>query len=205
MPELVKNLPNIELEELEIKQRPRAVSPEDLEAAGISADTFQLDYTNYVEWYEEKKREGRALSLAAIQAMADKLAETNDPAIYARRLQEFNNFADPINQAWGREFDDDIIKYLEVLLIMHKDLTIVMRPGTRLYWYDRLMGEINGKPPEDDAYFQYDEDKGENNNWYQEHPGRPDRPGIKINTYEQPDSTTKMRHLALVRTVEYPN
>jgi hypothetical protein len=169
------------------------VSAEDLAAKGISEETFQFDYNRYVETYEASKHEERALNLAAIQAMADTLAETEDPNVRSQRSQEFHNFADPINDTWGKEFDRDIINFLEAMLIMHKDLTIVMLPGTQLYWYDKLKNEVYGSPSNHDTYY-YVEETGQH---YQDHPGRDDKESIIINTYELPESAVKVGHRAL--------
>lgn len=179
-------------------ERPKLISAADLEALNIPANTFQFDYNNYVEKYEASKKDERAMELAAIHAMTKELAKSDSDGEYQDRLKTYHQYAGPINARWGYEFDDDIINFIQTVLISHKDITFVVRPGTHLYWYDRLIGEIKGRPyDQDEHYWDYDE-----NEWAQVHPGRPDKDSIEIHVYEMPDAASKMSALALKQTTE---
>ena len=177
-------------------ERPMLLSAEALEASNIPADTFQFNYNEYVEKYEASRKDERAMELAAIHAMSKELAKSNSHEEYQERLRTFHEYADPINARWGNEFDNDIINLVQTLLISHKDMTFVIKPGTHLYWYDRLSAEIKGLPYDQDSHYWDNDDEVE----VQAHPGRPDKERINLRVYELADSASKMSSFALKQT-----
>lgn len=197
MPVLAETL-NTEAAKPKTAELPRLLSTEELEASNIPADTFQFGYNDYVEKYEASKKDERAMELAAIHAMAKELAKSTSHEEYQERLRTYSEYADPINARWGNEFDNDIINLTQAILIGHKDVTFVVKPGTKLFWYDRLVGEIKGIPYDQDTHYWDDEDQVE----VQAHPGRPDKDRIELHVFELANSASKMSSLALKQTTE---
>lgn len=177
-------------------KHPGIVSPELLVAAGIPTDTYQFDYNNYVEGYEARKTADRLDQLSIIGDKADELSRHIDSDDYDQLKRAFDAYVAPINQAWGAEFDEDILNYLSALLIGHKDITFVIEPKTELFWFDRLKSMVNGIPYDQDEHY-IDEDGTER----QAHPGRPDADKIELRVYTIPDSMVRMRKLALAQSV----
>lgn len=178
------------------KKRLELLSPEMLEAAGIPNNTFQFDYNGYVEKYEADKAEERSFELRRIAAMSEELDRRRDTDSYANARQAYDDYVHPINRVWGQEFDADLINILAALLILNKDITFVVKPGTELFWFDRLEREIHGIPYDQDEHF-IDERKKE----LQAHPGRPDMDSIKLHVYELLDSTAALGQAVLARSI----
>lgn len=167
----------VETEIDEIRRLPTGVIAPDIHfKSDIPSGSFVFDYDRYVKNYESMKakneRSEQLEQLGQLQEAADRAVGTpKEPWA----LEQLNQRKAELTDLWGREFDDDIINLLQTLLITHKDLTIRMRPEDELFWYDRFLDEIVGKPGDQDTW-HYVEECG----WVQDNPGRPDKERIKI-------------------------
>jgi len=177
------------------------VSAENFEAADIPTDTFQFDYNKYVEDYEARKIAERLEQLTIIGAKADELAGYIGTEAYEHMKRAYDAYVEPINQRWGEEFDTELIDLLCVLLIKRKDLTLVVRPGTQLFWLDRFKRMIEGIPYAQDELF-ISEDNDIDDPPRQLHPGRPDKDKIQLHVYTVADSKMKMQQLALTQAID---
>lgn len=185
------------------------LSPDLLEAAGIPPDTFLFDYEGYLKWYEERYEK----ELEGLKCIIDSVSEAHDPKFYAKLNDEYSKLADRTSQERGEKFDKDLIDLIQALLITipkHEDggmakkhITFAIRPGTDLYWYDQLMKEITGLPPDQDTYYTDDYDKEEQyRKYWPNHPGRPDKASIEVHVYELPAVTNKIGEIAVLQVIK---
>ncbi|NCU38720.1 hypothetical protein EOL96_06760 [Candidatus Saccharibacteria bacterium] len=153
-----------------IQELPTGVIGPDIQLdSDIPDGSFLFDYPSYVKRYEGAKAPERAPELELLkelEAAAEQARGTSDEDA-ARNT--YKRLKDELTERWGGEFDNDIIAFLQALLILHKDITFRMRSKDTLYWYWRLIESIEGANGE---------------------PGRPDKEAITIRLCKLPTEKT---------------
>lgn len=176
------------VENLESKKEATAgiLAPDIYEFEQIPHNSYVFDYHSYVATYERSKTKERGQLLEEIGRQADELECSSGKPEYIDRRLSFDAFVGPVNSRWGAEFDQDIIRLITTILILHKDITFVMQSNAELYWYDRLVDQIKGTNPNEDEWFE-----DPNYAWQQKHPGRPDKAKIKLRILRLSDEATE--------------